>query len=93
MRKVLTIIMVVLMSLAIIGILYDAFMPSVMKYPHNLVQSFSSDVIENESNVLRRNINDTVENVNIDIKQSNENVEKKRRLYQKRIFRQCNVFL
>lgn len=77
MRKVLTIIMVVLMSLAIIGILYDAFMPSVMKYPHNLVQSFSSDVIENESNVLRRNINDTVENVNIDIKQSNENVEKK----------------
>lgn len=77
MRKVLTIIMLVLMSLAIIGILYDAFMPSVMKYPHNLVQSFSSDVIENESNVLRRNINDTVENVNIDIKQSNENVEKK----------------
>ena len=77
MRKVLTIIMVVLMSLAIIGILYDAFMPSVMKYPHNLVQSFSSDVIENESNVLRRNINDTVENVNIDIKQSNENVGKK----------------
>lgn len=76
-RKVLTIIMVVLMSLAIIGILYDAFMPSVMKYPHNLVQSFSSDVIENESNVLRRNINDTVENVNIDIKQSNENVGKK----------------
>lgn len=76
-RKVLTIIMVVLMSLAIIGMLYDAFMPSVMKYPHNLVQSFSSDVIENESNVLRRNIKDTVENVNIDIKQSNENVEKK----------------
>ena len=77
MRKVLTIIMVVLMSLAIIGILYDAFMPSVMKYPHNLLQSFSSDVIENESNVLRRNINDTVGNVNIDIKQSNENVGKK----------------
>lgn len=52
-------------------------MPSVMKCPHDLVQSFSPDVIENESNVLRRNINDTVENVNIDIKQSNENVGKK----------------
>jgi hypothetical protein len=76
-RKVLTIIMVVLMSLAIIGILYDAFMPSVMKYPHDLVQSFSSDVIENESNVLRRNINNTDGIVNIDTKQKDENVEKK----------------
>lgn len=76
-RKVFTTIMILLITLAIIGMLYDAFMPSVMKYPHDLVQSFSSDVIENESNVLRRNINDTVENVNIDIKQSNENVGKK----------------
>lgn len=76
-RKVFTTIMILLITLAIIGMLYDAFMPSVMKYPHDLVQSFSSDVIENESNVLRRNINDTVENVNIDITQSNENAEKK----------------
>lgn len=76
-RKVFTTIMILLITLAIIGMLYDVFMPSVMKYPHDLVQSFSSDVIENESNVLRRNINDTVENVNIDITQSNENAEKK----------------
>lgn len=76
-RKVLTTIMILLITLAIIGMLYDAFMPSVMKYPHNLVQLYSSDVLENESNVLRRNINDTVENVNIDITQSNENAEKK----------------
>lgn len=69
----------VIIVVIVIGLCFgpSVIMPSVMKYPHNLVQSFSSDVIENESNVLRRNINDTVENVNIDIKQSNENVEKK----------------
>lgn len=86
MRKVLTIIMVVLMSLAIIGILYDAFMPSVMKCPHDLVQSFSPDVIENESNVLRRNINNTDGIVNIDTKQKDENVEKKEDYIKKEYF-------
>lgn len=69
----------VIIVVIVVGLCFgpSVIMPSVMKYPHNLVQSFSSDVIENESNVLRRNINDTVENVNIDIKQSNENVGKK----------------
>lgn len=81
MRKRLVVVSIFFLSVIIV--LYvlpsvmSSVMPSVMKYPHNLVQSFSSDVIENESNVLRRNINDTVENVNIDIKQSNENVRKK----------------
>ncbi len=76
-RKVFTTIMILLITLAIIGMLYDAFMPSVMKYPHDLVQLYSSDVLENESNALRRNINNTDGIVNIDTKQKDENVEKK----------------
>lgn len=85
-RKVFTTIMILLITLAIIGMLYDAFMPSVMKYPHDLVQSFSSDVIENESNVLRRNINNTDGIVNIDTKQKDENVEKKEDYIKKEYF-------
>lgn len=78
----------VIIVVIVIGLCFgpSVIMPSVMKYPHNLVQSFSSDVIENESNVLRRNINDTVENVNIDIKQSNENVGKKEDYIKKEYF-------
>lgn len=58
-------------------------MPSVMKCPHDLVQSFSPDVIENESNV---NINNTDGIVNIDTKQKDENVEKKEDYIKKEYF-------
>jgi hypothetical protein len=86
MRKRLVVISIFFLSVIIVLYVLPSVMPSVMKYPHNLVQSFSPDVIENESNVLRRNINDTVENVNIDIKQSNENVEKKEDYIKKEYF-------
>lgn len=83
MRKRLVDISIFFLSVIIVLYVLPSVMPSVMKYPHNLVQSFSSDVIENESNV---NINNTDGIVNIDTKQKDENVKKKEDYIKKEYF-------
>lgn len=74
-RKVLTVIMSVLLSLAIIGICYNALMPIVMKYPHDIVLLFSSDVLENETKELLNNTK-IIKSKQFEAEQENNNIEK-----------------